>query len=683
MFCNQISPRHIFCFLLLTFLFLCCNKKGVNAEEKANNDSINKYLKLAGDDALPMAARDRHNQKAFSFIDLRKNDTLVRWYLCETARYCNVTKNTLQYKKISRIHYNKSFEAKDTLNLARFYRHRAAHHKLITKLYDSTFYYYSKAEKLYKKTSNYSEFASLCFFKGSFQLDMDDYLGAQLSNKLAFSIIKNVKPCRLTYQILTDMANIEHNLQNYDTAIIVHKKALELASDLRLSTKKYKYNFINTSLNNIGNSYKEQKKFKKAISHFEQAIANKFDFQSDPLIFAYLYANLGYCKMQLKQYDEVPSLLKMSIRIFDSLKIKKNECAISHVYLSDYYGRQKDSAKSILHSQKALKLAKQAKAPYYYLIALAHAGSVNKDKAPQYIKDYHRINDSLQFEQRKARSQFYKIQLETNEIVKEKEKAIQQKWVIASIISGVLLIVILLFIIYRQRARQKELRLRQIQQKSNEEIYQLMLTEHAKVEEARQVEKNRIALELHDGVMNKLASTRMNLFVLSKKNDSQTIANCLAYIEDIHDIENEIRNLSHNLSKEVTDTNKSFNLLMQQLVKSQNIHSDTEYKLKIEKAIDWETISNEIKMHIYRIVQESLNNINKYAMATHAGIDFSIRGNHLAITISDNGIGFDPEKTKDGIGLKNIQQRIALLSGQLRITSEPNKGTTLHLSLPV
>ena len=129
----------------------------------------------------------------------------------------------------------------------------------------------------------------------------------------------------------------------------------------------------------------------------------------------------------------------------------------------------------------------------------------------------------------------------------------------------------LLLIITKQRSKQKELQFLQSQQQANEEIYDLMLTQKNKEEQARESEKKRIALELDDGVMNKLASTRMNLNMLSHQKDEVAINKCLTYIEGIHKIEQEIRSIAHNLNQKVFNDNNSFISLLNDFVATQNI----------------------------------------------------------------------------------------------------------------
>ena len=302
--------------------------------------------------------------------------------------------------------------------------------------------------------------------------------------------------------------------------------------------------------------------------------------------------------------------------------------------------------------------------------------------APKYIKEYHEKNDSLLFIERNARNQYYRIQLETDEIKEEKDTAIKQKWLFLGVSGVVILIIVLLLIITKQRSKQKELQFLQSQQQANEEIYDLMLTQKSKEEQARQSEKKRIALELHDGVMNKLASTRMNLNRLSHQKDEEAINKCLTYIEGIHKIEQEIRNIAHNLNQEVFNDDNSVISLLNDFVATQNSITSTYYQIEIDKAIDWNAISSGIKMNIYRIVQEASHNSNKYAQALNVTISLILDEDNICLSVTDNGKGFDTEKQTEGIGLKNIQQRVETLHGKFVIQSTNNKSTSLNIAIP-
>jgi len=97
----------------------------------------------------------------------------------------------------------------------------------------------------------------------------------------------------------------------------------------------------------------------------------------------------------------------------------------------------------------------------------------------------------------------------------------------------------------------------------------------------------------------------------------------------------------------------------------------------------------EKELIIFRIVQEALNNISKHARATQAGVAIDFSNTRVDVTVSDNGIGFDlPESVGDlshsgKLGLLGMQERVTLLSGTLKISSEQGKGTIVNVNVPV
>ena len=96
-----------------------------------------------------------------------------------------------------------------------------------------------------------------------------------------------------------------------------------------------------------------------------------------------------------------------------------------------------------------------------------------------------------------------------------------------------------------------------------------------------------------------------------------------------------------------------------------------------------ENINILTKMHLYRIIQEALNNINRHAEATKIILKLTIENKKLKLTIIDNGIGFNISKVKKGIGIKNMYNRVAAIDGKIEILSKKNTGTTIHVKLYV
>jgi signal transduction histidine kinase len=90
------------------------------------------------------------------------------------------------------------------------------------------------------------------------------------------------------------------------------------------------------------------------------------------------------------------------------------------------------------------------------------------------------------------------------------------------------------------------------------------------------------------------------------------------------------------------------------------------------------------QIELLRIVQEALTNVRKHADATVTRVSADIQGRDMTIAITDNGRGFDPHTASDrGLGLQGMEERARLLGGTLKVTSEPQGGTTIEVSLPL
>jgi signal transduction histidine kinase len=670
----KFYPQY-FIFFLILFVVSCTKK---NTTTISRNDSVEKYLKLTSIDTLPIETRKKYNHKAFSFIDLEKNDSTVRWYLCEIALNYSVLMDSLNYCKISKYHNLKSIEAKDTINLARFYRYRGSFHKNFTSRNDSAMYYYKKSEKYYKIINDASSLAKVILFKGQIFININDYSSAELEILRARKIFLAQNDMVFLIHTHNLLGNIYKSNFNFKKSLIQYKNGLDLIKSNRLDYDKEKA----LILNNIGNLYFQKKDYKTAISYYKQSSEIKNLRYSNGEIFVANYSSIFSCKVHL---NELYGLDKEFEKI---LFLAKKYNSDDEFWLYIDYSKLCYSKGNILEAQKyadlALAFARKSNAPPYDIMnALLQVGKVNKDKASQAFIEYDVQADSLLNRERRERSRFLKIQLETDEIAQEKEKAIKQKWIQTSIISSVLLIVILLFVIYKQQSQKKEFLLIQNQQKANEEIYQLMLLQQRKEEEAKQKEKKRIALELHDNVMNKLASTRFNLFTLTQQTNTENTNNAKQHIQTIKEIEDEIRNLTHELSKEHFSEDNSFASIVTELVNQQNQMHPTDYQLQIDEVINWETISSEIKMNLYRIIQEAIHNCNKYAKASLVQINLIKENNQLQLSVKDNGIGFDVNEAKQGIGLRNMQQRIDSITGTISIHSKPGIGTEINCNVKI
>ena len=330
-----------------------------------------------------------------------------------------------------------------------------------------------------------------------------------------------------------------------------------------------------------------------------------------------------------------------------------------------------------------MSLSKSSKRQRDVLSSLKQLSNVEPLKSSEYSKEYIRINDSLQQTERKVKDKFTRIEFETDEIILQKDKLAEQNRNILFFFGLVVMIGILLFVIKNQRSKTKELMLKQAQQKANEDIYNLMLYQQNKIEEGRANEKVRIAQELHDGILGRLFGARLNLDSLNKRQDEDAIVSRNNYLVELKNIEQDIREISHDLNREKHALNNNFIGIINSLIEQQETVSQAKVSFVVDMEIEWEKIENYIKINLYRILQEALLNINKYAQAENIRIEIIKQEKTLRLTVTDDGVGFSVSKKSKGIGLQNMLSRANACEANFDIKSKIGKGTTITVSFPM
>jgi signal transduction histidine kinase len=102
-----------------------------------------------------------------------------------------------------------------------------------------------------------------------------------------------------------------------------------------------------------------------------------------------------------------------------------------------------------------------------------------------------------------------------------------------------------------------------------------------------------------------------------------------------------------------------------------------------EEDEDWDGLLGEIKINVYRMVQEALQNAIKHAACENFFLTFVKDNGELLVLMRDDGIGFKVEKGRKGIGMRNISSRIKKLNGQWSLQSKPGQGTEITLHIPI
>jgi len=196
---------------------------------------------------------------------------------------------------------------------------------------------------------------------------------------------------------------------------------------------------------------------------------------------------------------------------------------------------------------------------------------------------------------------------------------------------------------------------------------------------AQEKEREEISAELHDNVNQILAATILYLKAALKEPSSgpQMIGRSINYIQKAIE---ELRTISSSLA---TGNLQISGLLpaLQALVRQLNIPNNFEVKLELGDLSE-DAIPSALKLAVYRMVQEMMNNIFKHAHATSVRISLCRDALNLVLRVSDNGKGFDPATVKRGLGITNIQTRAENLNGIVHIHAAPGKGSTFEVLIP-
>ena len=198
--------------------------------------------------------------------------------------------------------------------------------------------------------------------------------------------------------------------------------------------------------------------------------------------------------------------------------------------------------------------------------------------------------------------------------------------------------------------------------------------------EAQEIERNVIGQELHDNVNQILAGTV--LFLSIAKNNPEKTAECIhVSMQNIQSAIEQNRMIAHRLVGPDflnSDLIELLNLLGKNMI--QAIGMDLELDAN---HFDETLLTDGQKLTIYRILQEQCSNIVKHSKATLVQISLNTEDDYFRLSIKDNGVGMDPEKAVEGIGIRNIKARLSVFSGEAKFLSSVGNGFSLLVTIPL
>lgn len=194
--------------------------------------------------------------------------------------------------------------------------------------------------------------------------------------------------------------------------------------------------------------------------------------------------------------------------------------------------------------------------------------------------------------------------------------------------------------------------------------------------ETQEKERNRIAQDLHDDISSGLNVVAINCHMLKTPNldynDQLKITNTI--LDLTSKVLQSSRRIAHDLLPPVIEK-FGLNEGIKELVG--NINNTGEIKIIYNNHVNLDNLSIDKHLHIFRILQELINNSLKHSNASKITIQFNQEGDHIKLHFYDNGKGFDITNSahKKGLGMKNIESRVSLLQAKLSVDSKLNQGT--------
>lgn len=669
------------CLILTTILILLfgCSKKKGNDNHAVQTDSLSIYLSLANDISLSYEEKQSYNKKALNIIIDQKDDSLNKVNLFKIAnRYYNMS-DWDSYKSTSYLILDRSEKSKDSVNLAKAYTYLGDYY-LMKAISDSAYMNYFAAQKIYASINDELNLAKIYSSKANLQYQEDALFESEVTVFKALRILKKLKNVsNQLYDCYNLLGILYNDREEYDRALEFHHKALEILKDKSIPAE---LQLEATSLNNIGFVYLGMKDYKKAKYYFHKGLMKDNLYQSNAKLYAMLLDNLAYAKLRMRESDSLPEQFYQALKIRDSLN-QTSGVILNKIHLSEYFAFKQDSVKALKFSKEAVELSRSSESPASLMESLKQITLVDPKNASIYSKEYIRINEKLKKTERKMGEKFSRIEYETNEI-KDQNSSLQEKNKTLIYVFSICTLLGLFFYVYKtQQARNRELLFKQQQQIANEDIYNLMISQQNEIELTRIKEKKKVAQELHDGVLGRMFGIRISLDSLDKLDESEAISKRKKYLDELKNVEQDIREISHDLNREKSELINNFVSILGKLFEDQRNTYSSKLITTFDPNIKWDLISNIEKINLYRIVQEGLQNCNKYANADIIKVEFKNEKNNLVLTIEDDGIGFNTNKTKNGIGLHNIEYRAKECKGTVTIKSAKGEGTILTIKVPI
>ena len=410
----------------------------------------------------------------------------------------------------------------------------------------------------------------------------------------------------------------------------------------------------------------------------------------DTSMMSSLLNNIGYSLTRLNRPAEAMEAYQKAVDL--NLNWSRPDTNGLILYLANLANRQREAGifrKALQNLQKARRLALESNLPkhlsqVYKTLADLFLQTGQPDSALLYMdlyKEAYEKQFSSEIAQQVGRVQNqYEIAIreqekarlkQENELQNQRIRQLQLSW---GALFLLLISLVLGFWLWRSRQKNREtLQQKEAEIKSREAQTQAML-------EGEELERKRIARELHDGVGQQLSAARLQISGLEDalgENGNEPVKKSLYLLDQAV---REVRSVAHAMLAQSVQT-KGLKSALEDF--TAGIHRPG--VLDVELHLDDVEIPEQPElMHaIFRMVQELASNVIRHAGARHLSIQVMRQEDAILLMAEDDGKGFVPGAMEEGAGFRNLRNRLAPFKGQMHIDSQPGKGCTVTIEIPV
>lgn len=501
---------------------------------------------------------------------------------------------------------------------------------------------YSNLGQFVLASEDYSKAYDLFEAKGDYQYMLHAKSGELIMFSKNGFLEKSIKERSLLIDELQKMELYEYlSVQHYNQSLDYKKSGNEtkceeeLLNALKHAGSANRQFYINTILHSgLSDLYSSQKNLQKAKYHLEIASENSQNIIND--LYArssYLMALISY-QMKTNQVEEAKSNALKRLEVLEDVGLDE-ETINTHLLLSEIYANEGNETEELYHFKKH---------------ALLKDSIYNQSKTNALV-----YYQTLYETERKERELVEKKSNIT--ILEEKNDSLKKQYVFGGV---ALTMGFLMLFLYKNQKNLKT------NKKLNEKYTQDLLL-------AQEEERKRVSKDLHDGVGQSLLLIK-NTVVLNKDENTKTLVENA--IEEVRSISRAL----HPFQLQEMGITKAIENILYQIDETTELFISSEVE-NIDRLFD---IQQEV--NIYRIVQESLNNVIKHSKATAIKFTINKSEKNILIQLKDNGVGFDfTERYNDfkSLGLKTLKERTRYLNGIMKVNSHTGEGTSLEFLIPI